>query len=100
MIIIICAAAGGFILIVIIISLIVCCLMYARRKEAEKEASMAKEELNTLRRERESRPSRYRKTITRTLSRAFSGIWKRKSTDRGSNVYEEDKTYEGLVCFQ
>lgn len=93
MIIIIAASAGGFVLIVIIIAVIISCVMYSRRKVAEKEAEVVKEELNTLRRER-NRGRSYRKTISQTISRAFSGIWKRKSV-RGSLYQDHNGVKEG-----
>jgi len=93
MIYIIAGAGGGCVLIIIIISIIVCVIMNKRRKKALKEAENAKEELNTLRRNRDkSTVSRYRRTITATISNAFSGFWKRKSVNNEHFDYDTSKT--------
>ena len=52
--------------------------MNKRRKDAVNEATLAKAELA-----KRSSARRYRKTITKTLSQAFAGFWKRR-TLRGS----------------
>ena len=96
MIIIIACAAGGVVLLAVIIAIIVSAVMYKRRKKAEKEAADAKHELAETLKRGQKRPStmrRYRNTLTKTLSQAFSGFF-RKKTVRGSHY--GDGPEEGL----
>jgi len=77
------AAAGGLIMLTIILSIIIYVVVNRRRKRALREAQIAKEELNTLRREtakRRGSSHRFtRKSIGSTISKAFNGFWRRKS---------------------
>ena len=96
--IIVIAAVGGVVILIILFASIWCVVAADRkRKDAVNDATLARNELARAKRDREGKSGssvrRYRKTLTKTLSQAFAGFWKR-GTVRGSQ-YAEESTYGG-----